>query len=256
MSRSYRVKTATLLSEGELERLRRGIELSDGPTRPAEVRRLRDSAKHTFIEILLTEGRNRQVRRMIEAAGKASNWFAPFFPSPLRDDGYDIGDYYSGPSQLRNVGGFPQTSGFGSRPGYPGHYRNGVESYLRSTPLVSGIAKFAEQSPPRLVCLERHRHTVQGREDHFSRYGEIELGMGSDFEIFLLASVLQPPARSQLRQSCGSGEMWDVMKFWLEMGVDGFRLDAVPYLVEREGHNCENLPETHDDPEGIAAKTG
>ena len=35
------------------------------------------------------------------------------------------------------------------------------------------------------------------------------------------------------------------MKFWLEMGVDGFRLDAVPYLVEREGTNCENLPETH-----------
>jgi maltose alpha-D-glucosyltransferase / alpha-amylase len=39
--------------------------------------------------------------------------------------------------------------------------------------------------------------------------------------------------------------MWNVMKFWLEMGVDGFRLDAVPYLVEREGTNCENLPETH-----------
>jgi len=39
--------------------------------------------------------------------------------------------------------------------------------------------------------------------------------------------------------------MWNVMKFWLEMGVDGFRLDAVPYLVEREGTSCENLPETH-----------
>src|SRR5438445_7732348 len=40
-------------------------------------------------------------------------------------------------------------------------------------------------------------------------------------------------------------EMWNVMKFWLEMGVDAFRLDAVPYLVEREGTNCENLPEPH-----------
>ncbi len=39
--------------------------------------------------------------------------------------------------------------------------------------------------------------------------------------------------------------MWGVMKFWLDIGVDGFRLDAVPYLVERDGTNCENLPETH-----------
>ena len=39
--------------------------------------------------------------------------------------------------------------------------------------------------------------------------------------------------------------MWDIMKFWLDIGVDGFRLDAVPYLIEREGTSCENLPETH-----------
>ena len=48
-------------------------------------------------------------------------------------------------------------------------------------------------------------------------------------------------------------QMWNVMKFWLEMGVDGFRLDAVPYLVEREGTNCENLPETHASSQGTAA---
>ncbi len=41
-------------------------------------------------------------------------------------------------------------------------------------------------------------------------------------------------------------EMWNVMKFWLELGVDGFRLDAVPYLIERDGTSCENLPETHE----------
>src|SRR5258705_2728349 len=40
-------------------------------------------------------------------------------------------------------------------------------------------------------------------------------------------------------------EIWRVMKFWLDLGVDGFRVDAVPYLVEREGTSCENLPETH-----------
>src|SRR5260370_14376479 len=40
-------------------------------------------------------------------------------------------------------------------------------------------------------------------------------------------------------------EMWNVMTFWLELGVDGFRLAAIPYLIEREGTSCENLPETH-----------
>ena len=39
--------------------------------------------------------------------------------------------------------------------------------------------------------------------------------------------------------------MIDVLRFWLDLGIDGFRLDAVPYLFEREGTNCENLPETH-----------
>ena len=67
--KTYQVKTATLLSDDQIERLRAGIELSDGPTRPATVRRLRDSARHSVVEIVITEGRNRQVRRMIEAAG-------------------------------------------------------------------------------------------------------------------------------------------------------------------------------------------
>ncbi len=65
----YLVKAASLLADEKLEELRRGIELDDGPTRPAVVRRVRDSESKTFLEITLTEGRNRQVRRMIEAVG-------------------------------------------------------------------------------------------------------------------------------------------------------------------------------------------
>ena len=61
------MKASTLLTDDQLEKLRRGVELSDGPTRPAMVKRLRDGAKYTFLELTITEGRNRQVRRMIEA---------------------------------------------------------------------------------------------------------------------------------------------------------------------------------------------
>lgn len=64
--KTYLVKAATVLTDDQLEALRQGVELSDGPTRPARVERLRDGAK-SFIEITITEGRNRQVRRMLEA---------------------------------------------------------------------------------------------------------------------------------------------------------------------------------------------
>jgi 23S rRNA pseudouridine2605 synthase len=67
--KTYQVKASTLLNDEQLDLLRRGVTLSDGPTRPAVVKRLRDTAKRTFLEITLTEGRNRQVRRMIEAVG-------------------------------------------------------------------------------------------------------------------------------------------------------------------------------------------
>jgi len=65
--KTYLVKSSILLPEDQLERLRSGIELADGPTRPAVVKRIRDSARYTFFEITITEGRNRQVRRMVEA---------------------------------------------------------------------------------------------------------------------------------------------------------------------------------------------
>jgi 23S rRNA pseudouridine2605 synthase len=67
--KTYQVKASAVLTGEQLDRLRHGVTLSDGPTRPAVVRRLRDSAKCTFFEITIAEGRNRQVRRMVEAVG-------------------------------------------------------------------------------------------------------------------------------------------------------------------------------------------
>ena len=67
--KTYQVKASSILTDEQLEMLRRGVQLSDGATRPAEVKRLRDSARYTFLEMTISEGRNRQVRRMIEALG-------------------------------------------------------------------------------------------------------------------------------------------------------------------------------------------
>jgi len=67
--KTYLVKASIRLTDPQLQHLRDGIELADGPTRPAHVVRIRDSEKYTHFEITLTEGRNRQVRRMVEALG-------------------------------------------------------------------------------------------------------------------------------------------------------------------------------------------
>jgi len=67
--KTYLVKASTRFTDLQLQQLAAGVDLADGPTRPADVRRVRDSEKYTHFEIALTEGRNRQVRRMVEALG-------------------------------------------------------------------------------------------------------------------------------------------------------------------------------------------
>jgi pseudouridine synthase len=69
VAKTYLVKCASRVDDGPLDALRNGVALDDGPTRPAKVTRIRDTGTKTFLEIELTEGRNRQVRRMIEAVG-------------------------------------------------------------------------------------------------------------------------------------------------------------------------------------------
>jgi pseudouridine synthase len=67
--KTYLVKASTLVTDEQIGRLREGVTLADGPTEPAVVKRIRDSAKYSFFEITIYEGRNRQVRRMVEAIG-------------------------------------------------------------------------------------------------------------------------------------------------------------------------------------------
>ncbi len=69
LEKTYLVKASTLLTDEQLSQLANGVELSDGMTAPATVKRERDSEKYTFLEITIREGRNRQVRRMLEAVG-------------------------------------------------------------------------------------------------------------------------------------------------------------------------------------------
>jgi pseudouridine synthase len=93
VSKTYQVKCANLLCDQQIARLRGGIELSDGPTRPARVERLRDSGKYTHLELTITEGRNRQVRRMVEAVGSKVLKLVRVAIGPLRIGNLRIGEW-------------------------------------------------------------------------------------------------------------------------------------------------------------------
>jgi 23S rRNA pseudouridine2605 synthase len=91
--KTYLVKCATRLSDDDLEQLRQGVELKDGPTRPCDVLRVRDAESKTFLEITISEGRNRQVRRMIEAIGSRVLKLVRIRLGPLRLEGLAPGKW-------------------------------------------------------------------------------------------------------------------------------------------------------------------
>lgn len=93
IAKTYLVKCADLISEDALDQLRQGVELSEGMTRPAVVKRVRDSGKYSHIEIQITEGRNRQVRRMIEAIGSKVLKLVRTGIGPIEISGLKIGTW-------------------------------------------------------------------------------------------------------------------------------------------------------------------
>ena len=104
--KTYLVKASQRLTDEQLQRLRDGVELADGPTRPARVRRVRDSEKYTHLEITLTEGRNRQVRRMIEALDVTVLKLVRVKIGPIPIGGLAIGKWRSlTPAEVRALRG-------------------------------------------------------------------------------------------------------------------------------------------------------
>jgi pseudouridine synthase len=100
--KTYLVKTSPVLADEAIAQLRSGVELSDGGTRPASVHRLRDSASSTFLEITITEGRNRQVRRMVEAVGSRVRKLVRTAIGPLTIGDLQIGAYrHLTPAEIR-----------------------------------------------------------------------------------------------------------------------------------------------------------
>jgi pseudouridine synthase len=117
--KTYLVKCSGPLTDEALEQLRKGVELSDGPTRPAEVRRVRDSGKYSHIEIRINEGRNRQVRRMVEAIDSKVLKLVRTAIGPIQ-----IGELKIGTWRLLDAREFAALSGSPTRSGTSGRARD------------------------------------------------------------------------------------------------------------------------------------
>jgi maltose alpha-D-glucosyltransferase / alpha-amylase len=172
-------------------------------------------------------------------------WLLPFFPSPLRDDGYDIANYRA---IHPNYGTLEDFKAFLSAAHTRG-IRVIIEMVLNHT---SDQHPWFQESRSSRDNPKRNWYVWSDTDDRYRGVRIIFL----DTELSNWA--WDPVSKSYYWHRFFSHqpdlnydnpavfeEMWDVMKFWLEMGVDAFRLDAVPYLIERDGTNCENLPETH-----------
>jgi maltose alpha-D-glucosyltransferase/alpha-amylase len=178
--------------------------------------------------------------------GVTAIWLLPFYPSPMRDDGYDIADYYD------------VNPKYGSLADFQAFLAAAHERGLRViTELV--INHTSDQNP----WFQKSRRAAPGspeRElyvwsDSPERYQDARI-IFKDFETSNWS--WDPVAKAYYWHRFYSHQpdlnfdnpavhetVQKVLDFWLGMGVDGLRLDAIPYLYEREGTNCENLPETH-----------
>ncbi|NIW39114.1 MAG: maltose alpha-D-glucosyltransferase, partial [candidate division Zixibacteria bacterium] len=172
-------------------------------------------------------------------------WVLPHYPSPLKDDGYDISDHY------------------------------GVHEDYGSLEDFKTLVKVVHEKGLKIIVdlvmnhtSDQHEWFKQARKSKDSPYRDYYVWSDTD-ELYKEARIIfldtedsnwtwdeesqqyywhrfyssQPDLNYDNPKV--QEEMLRVMKFWLDMGLDGFRADAVPYLFEREGTNCENLPETH-----------
>lgn len=173
-------------------------------------------------------------------------WLLPIYPSPLKDDGYDISDFYHVHSDLGTLEDFKNLVDETHKRGM----RIIADLVVNHTSDQCDWFKQAESDPQspyhdyyvwsdtdqkytdaRIIFIDTEKSNWTWNEKagkyFWHRFYDCQPDLNYD----------NPAVRE---------EMKSIMRFWLNMGIDGFRADAVPYLIEREGTNCENLPETHE----------
>jgi maltose alpha-D-glucosyltransferase/alpha-amylase len=182
----------------------------------------------------------------IAGLGVTAIWLLPFFPSPLRDDGYDISDYYGVHPTYGTLEDLRELISAAHQRGL----RIIGELVINHTSDQHPWFQRARRSPPGSV--ERDYYVWSDTPDRyrqariiFKDYEPSNWTWDNVARAYYWHRFFHHQPDLNFDNPAVRTEMINVMRFWLDQGLDGLRLDAVPYLFEREGTNCENLPETH-----------
>jgi maltose alpha-D-glucosyltransferase/alpha-amylase len=182
----------------------------------------------------------------IEALGVNAVWLLPFYPSPLKDDGYDISDYHSVHPQYGSVADFKVFMREAHRRGL----KVLTELVVNHTSDQHPWFQAARRAPPGSRKRDWYvwSETVQrykGTRIIFTDTETSNWTWDPVAKAYFWHRFFSHQPDLNFDNPSVLKAVFRTMRFWLDMGVDGFRLDAIPYLVEREGTNNENLPETH-----------
>lgn len=172
-------------------------------------------------------------------------WLMPIYPSPLKDDGYDISDFKAIHPAIGTVEDFTNLT---------------RAAHSRGIRIIADLViSHTSDQHPWFQAARRDLHSPYRHYYVWSDTDQKYLGARVIFKDTEASNwTWDPVARQYFWHRFFShqpdlnydnpavrSEILEVMRFWLDHGIDGFRVDAVPYLFEREGTNCENLPETH-----------
>ena len=182
----------------------------------------------------------------IENLGVTCIWLLPFFPSPLRDDGYDISDYLSVHPQYGTTEDFQKFLDAAHERGLQVLIELVVNHTSDQHPWFQRARRMPAGSPERdfYVWSDTDKKYKDARII-FTDTEQSNWSWDSEAQAYYWHRFFSHQPDLNFENPAVIKEVMDAMRFWLDRGVDALRLDAIPYLVERDGTSCENLPETH-----------
>jgi maltose alpha-D-glucosyltransferase/alpha-amylase len=183
----------------------------------------------------------------IRDLGVNTIWLMPFYPSPLKDDGYDIAEYTNIHPQFGTLDDFRTMLAEAHRLGLKVVTELVINHTSDQHPWFQAARKAPAGSPERdFYVWSESDQKYQGTRIIFVDTESSNWSWDPVAKAYYWHRFFSHQPDLNFDNPAVLEAVLRIMRFWLDMGVDGFRLDAIPYLVEREGTNNENLRETHD----------